>query len=347
MLKSLRLVNFTVFPEATFDFGRQLNVIVGENGLGKTHVMKAAYCVLAVSAVGAKEAGGDPTKAYLQTALANKLRGVFKPDAIGRLARRQAGRNRCEVECDFDESNFDLAFSFNTASKSEVAIVKAPSAWIDEVPIYLPTRELLTIFPGFVSLYETTHLAFPETWRDTAMLLGAPLARGAREKKIKQLLEPLEKAMGGSVELDESGRFCLNTETGRIEMHLVAEGLRKLAMIGRLIANGSLLDKGYLFWDEPDANLNPKLVKLVASTILNISQSGVQVFIATHSPFLLREMHILQSTKALDNRFFGLHAKEGGAGVTPGKTMDDISALHEALAQSERYLDVEANVTKP
>ncbi len=56
-------------------------------------------------------------------------------------------------------------------------------------------------------------------------------------------------------------------------------------MIARLIATGSLLDKGALFWDEPEANLNPKLVKLVARAILNISQSGIQVFIATHSLF--------------------------------------------------------------
>jgi hypothetical protein len=52
------------------------------------------------------------------------------------------------------------------------------------------------IYPGFVSLYETTHLEFEETWRDTCILLGAPLARGPREGKIKQLLAPLELAMG-------------------------------------------------------------------------------------------------------------------------------------------------------
>jgi recombinational DNA repair ATPase RecF len=94
LLKLLRLRNFTVFPEADLEFGKHLNVIVGENGLGKTHVLKAAYCVLAVSARGAKDSGSaNPTKGYLQTAIANKLRGVFKPDELGRLARRQAGRN--------------------------------------------------------------------------------------------------------------------------------------------------------------------------------------------------------------------------------------------------------------
>ena len=112
MLQSLHLKNFTVFPDVRFTFGKHLNVIVGENGLGKTHVLKAAYCVLAVSARGAKDSGNaTPTKNYLQTTLANKLRGVFKPDEIGRLARRQAGRNRSEVACHFEDQSYDLGFS--------------------------------------------------------------------------------------------------------------------------------------------------------------------------------------------------------------------------------------------
>jgi predicted ATPase len=348
MLRSLHLRNFTVFPDANFKFGRHLNVIVGENGLGKTHVLKAAYSVLAVSARGAKDSGNfNPTKAHLQTAIANKLRGVFRPDEIGRLARRQAGRSRSEVECDFEEKKFHLGFSLNTSSKSEVTVDHTPSAWIAETPVYLPTRELLTISPGFVSLYATTHLPFEETWNDTTILLGAPLAKGAREKKIRQLLVPLEEAMDGTVDLDDSGRFYLKTKTGRFEMHLVAEGLRKLAMIARLIATGSLLDKGYLFWDEPESNLNPKIIKTVARTILQIAASGIQVFIATHSLFLMRELYILQHQEfvKLDTCCFGLHSgAEGAVRVQQGKTMDDvgdISTLDEQLAQSERYLDAE------
>jgi len=344
MLRSLHLRNFTVFPDAKFTFGRHLNVIIGENGLGKTHVLKAAYCMLAVSARGAKDSGNtNPTKSYLQVAMANKLRGVFKPDEIGRLARRQAGRNRSEVACHFDDSACDFEFSFNTASKSEVTIDQSPQAWTEDVPVYLPTRELLTIYPGFVSLYETTHLEFEETWRDTAILLGAPLAKGARERKIRELLQPLEEAMGGTVELDLSGRFYVRTQNGRFEMHLVAEGLRKLAMLARLIANGSLLDKGYLFWDEPDANLNPKLVKLIARTILNISQTGIQVFIATHSLFLLREIYILQQAEfhTIDTRHFSLRDGEEGVSVRQGETVEDIgeiALLDEELMQSERYI---------
>jgi predicted ATPase len=350
MLDSLSVTNFTAFPEADFTFANGLNVIIGENGAGKTHILKLAYSAIYVCAKLNKElSSANLTKTLLQTAIANKLKAVFKPDELGRLARRDLrGRQRCVVTYWFSQPTHRLEFSFNTVSRSEVAVDKVPSACVNKLPVYLPTRELLTIYPGFVSLYETTHLPFEETWRDTCVLLGAPLAKGPREKRIKELVVPLEKAMGGKIELDGAGRFYLNIPGGSMEMHLVAEGLRKLAMIARLIATGSLVDKGFLFWDEPESNLNPKMIKVIARTILRLCQSGIQVFIASHSLFLIRELDILLHAaefKGITARFFGLRRGDDGVGVQQGDTIDDIGqidALQEELSQSDRYLEAEA-----
>jgi energy-coupling factor transporter ATP-binding protein EcfA2 len=348
VIESLTLKDFTVFKDAKIDFAAGLNVIVGENGTGKTHVLKLAYSLTYVCAR-SREPGTAPTKTYLQTTIANKLTAVLRPDELGRLARRdRRGRQRSEVRCNYRPPTNELAFSFNTASRSEVSVDRAPSAWIDKLPVYLPTRELLTLFPGFVSLYETSYLPFEETWRDTSILLGAPLARGPREKRIKELLVPLEEAMNGKVELDEGGRFYLNSGGVSTEMHLVAEGLRKLAMVARLIATGSLVDKGFLFWDEPESNLNPRVIRTVAQTIVHLAQSGIQVFVATHSLFLLRELELLlqqPENQKTERRFIGLHRRDGGVEVMQGTSVDeigDISALDEELRQSDRYLEVEA-----
>src|SRR5580658_7274459 len=103
MLESIALKNFTAFSEADFKFANGLNVIIGENGAGKTHVLKVAYSAIYVCARGNKEPGSaNPTKANLQTAIANKLNGVFKPDRLGRLARRdRRGRQHTDVSCSF------------------------------------------------------------------------------------------------------------------------------------------------------------------------------------------------------------------------------------------------------
>ncbi len=344
MLKRMTIKNLTVFPEADLEFGNNLNVFVGENGTGKTHLLKMAYSVLGVIAEeGRKSLVTTPTKSLLQTRLAEKLINVFRPESLGRLARRKQGRERCDISLRFDQEE-SITFSFATNSKSEVGIEKLPARWFTVLPAYLPTRELLTIFPNFVSVYEGHYLEFEETWRDTCLLLGAPLQRGPREKRIGELLDPLEKAMGGSIELDKNGRFYLKSAEGRMEMSLVAEGLRKLGMLSRLIATGSLLDRGYLFWDEPEANLNPRLIKWVAKSILDLSAAESQIFIATHSLFLLRELEILLSEKNRKNvktRFFGLHQTKDGVVINQGFSVDeigDISMLDEELEQSDRFL---------
>ena len=75
MLTRLVLKNFTVFSEVDFRFAPGLNVIVGENGAGKSHILKVAYSVAAVSARGEKDSGSPtPTKSYLAAAVAKKMR---------------------------------------------------------------------------------------------------------------------------------------------------------------------------------------------------------------------------------------------------------------------------------
>ncbi|MFQ1856048.1 AAA family ATPase [Aeromonas veronii] len=46
MLKEATFKNFTSLPSDTLFFGPGLNVIVAENGCGKTHLLKAIYSLL-------------------------------------------------------------------------------------------------------------------------------------------------------------------------------------------------------------------------------------------------------------------------------------------------------------
>jgi len=348
MLKSLDIQALTLFASEQLCFSPGLNVIVGENGAGKTHLLKAAYSLLAVSAQSA-EANETPTKAFLQKALADKLIAVFRPDSLGRLASRRQGRSRCHLAAHFDDSRCDLALSFASNAENQVAIEQVPGAWLDKLPVYLPTRELLSLYPGFISMYRNQYVDFDETWYDTSLLLGRPGIRGVKEKQVKELLGILEEAMGGKVEQDRSGRFYFNPESGaRLEIPLVAEGLRKLAMLARLVVTGSLLDKGYLFWDEPEANLNPRLIRQIAKVLVALSRQGIQVFVATHSLFLLREIEMLLAAVKDTARFFALAQSENFlVKISQSNSLDDIEPLvllDEEVQQGDRFIAYDAGV---
>lgn len=346
MISSLEVKNFTAFPGARLDFAKGLNVIVGENATGKTHLLKLPYAVMAVSAEeGRKRDARQPTKAFLQTRVAEKIVNVFRPDEgrLGRLARRRQGRNRCEVKVNFQSRGTSIGFNFASQNKSEVVVDGLPSKWVDRMPVFLPPRELLTIYPGFVSLYDTHYVEFEETWRDTCLLLGAPMQRGPRERTIARLLKPLEDQIGQVVE--RNGRFYLRqSHRGNLEMPLVAEGWRKLAMLARLIATGSLDYRGALFWDEPESNLNPKLIREVAKAILRVCGAGVQVFVATHSLFLFREFEILLNSGfwKVESRYFALRRVDDSVEISQSSEVDSIEPLlllDEELEQSDRFLE--------
>lgn len=343
----MKITNLTMFAEADLSFASGLNVIIGENGCGKSHLLKTAYSLIAASAEeGRKTNSTSPTKTLMQRVYAEKLVNVLRPESLGRLARRKQGRERCELSLAFDNADLNLTLDFSTSSKSEVVINQLNSDWQPKAPVFLPTRELLTLYPGFVSIYDNHYLEFDETYRDACLLLGAPALKGPRESKAAMLLKPLEKAMSGKVILDSNGRFYLSSPgQGKMEMPLVAEGLRKLAMLARLIGTGSLLDKGYLFWDEPESNLNPKLTKLIAEMVLHLCNNGIQVFIATHSLFLLRELEVLSSKKSfkgISQRYFSLCPNENGVEVEQADSIEHIQTLvvlDEELHQSQRYME--------
>ena len=142
----------------------------------------------------------------------------------------------------------------------------------------------------------------------------------------------------------ENERFYIATNQERLEMPLVAEGIRKIAMLTYLIMNGSIQKGSTLFWDEPESNLNPKMMVQLAETLVILSSWGIQIFIATHSLFLLRELKIQLTKQPIPARFFALKPDKNSVTVNQGDSMeelDPIAALDADLEQSERYLELE------
>lgn len=334
MITSLELRNFTVFTEANLEFSPQLNVIVGENGTGKTHLLKVMYAFLSV---GFSSLRGHNA---IFPSVHDKFENVFRADGIWSLAKAgTTGTSDSQAKLFLGTEGKYISTNFITGNSavdlSDINISR---------PVYLPARELLTVYPNFVSVYETTSLEFDETWRDTCVLLGAPLKKNLENGEIGKMLSALEGILGGKL-INQDGRFYVRTKGMLIEAPLLAEGHRKLAMLAQLIANGSIQKGSVLFWDEPEANLNAKLIRQMAQIIMVLAHEGVQVFIATHSLFLLKEIEILNvmgEDGPVKTRFFGLHPAKDGVQVMQGDTGDDIgeiTALDEELKQTDRFLE--------
>lgn len=96
--------------------------------------------------------------------------------------------------------------------------------------------------------------------------------------------------------------------------------------------NGSLDAAHVLFWDEPEANLNPSLLREVAGTLLGLTRMGVQIFIATHSYVLLKEIDLQRASKDIVRLYAMAQDKNRAVQVTPA---DDYAGLEPNLIASE------------
>ena len=60
--------------------------------------------------------------------------------------------------------------------------------------------------------------------------------------------------------------------------------------------------------DEPEANLNPKLMKKLVQVLLELSRNGQQIVLATHDYALLKWLDLLTDKDKEDHvRFHALH----------------------------------------
>ena len=91
---------------------------------------------------------------------------------------------------------------------------------------------------------------------------------------------------------------------------MTAEGYRKIGVLHRLLCNGSINPgtTGVLLWDEPEANLNPKLMKKLVQVLLELSRNGQQIVLATHDYVLLKWLDLLIDNGKEDHvRFHALY----------------------------------------
>jgi energy-coupling factor transporter ATP-binding protein EcfA2 len=279
-LTAIKLENFTAFSKLELRPSPGINVFIGANGTGKTHLMKLAYAACDISKT--------------QSSFAEKLIRVFLPSgrALGRLVKRQQGSVRGVAELHRDTLKLRISFS-NHATVPDSAEVAGARQWAS-CPIqsvYIPVKEMLSNAPGFRSLYSQREIHFEEIYADILDRAYRPPLRGKIDRERRRLLDNLQTLIDGQVRIKDE-EFFLRNKQGNLEFSLLAEGMRKLGLLWILIQNGTLLNGSVLFWDEPEANLNPKLFGPLIEILLELQRLGVQVFLATHDYVILKEIDL-------------------------------------------------------
>ena len=240
-LTRVRLERFTAFEELDLELSPGINVLVGANGTGKTHLMKVCYAACEVSKTG--------------EAFTEKLVRVFLPSRRGhwRLVKRHRGGSQATIEVFRGTESLKTSFA-NRAPIPRFTDGFQNRKWEDTQTdsVYIPVKEMLANASGFRSLYASREVHFEAVYSDVHDRAFLPPLR-ARSDTFGHLLREIREVLGGSVSIRNEEFFL-----GGLEFSLLAEGLRKLGLLWLLIRNGTLACGSVLFWDEPETNLNPR-----------------------------------------------------------------------------------------
>jgi ABC-type branched-subunit amino acid transport system ATPase component len=354
MLKRLYLKNFTVFADANFEFSPGLNVLVGTNGTGKSHVLKVGYAVDAARfntnnqgfTINSQGANDLATVAWT-SGLYRLLPEMFMSGQLAPLIRWNA-TNKAVIKADFGASEellFELTpASMNAEGTASIKILLAPVSTTEVFrSVFIPAKEILSLswmLPGSEQIkapIERNYLDLLHLLR--RLPLQAPLS--------PQAIQALFEVLGGEVQEEGDKYYLVDAAGRRTGINMVAEGLRKFGTLQKLLTNGSLTRNNTLYWDEPEANLNPALLRKLAAILAELARQGFQIILATHSTDLLKEFHILSRQKdaqPLPIKYFGLNAEPGEAtrivSTDNFEYLPDVVALSEELKQADELEEI-------
>lgn len=286
--QSIKLKNFTVFTNCEIALEAGINVFLGENGTGKTHILKLLY------------SAAQATRHDIS--FSRKIVGTMQPDdmCMHRLLSRTRGNSASSVTVFASNetgSTRKLQVAFSKQTKKWNAKTTGEQTWEKDFPkvssIFIPVREILSNCHNLPAAVNTGNIRFDDTYVDIINSAKIDISTGRDTSARRKLLDSLEKLTKGKVSYDErADEFYLRVGNSRQEFNLIAEGIRKVALLWQLVKNGTLEKGSVLFWDEPEANLNPSCIPVIAAFLVALQQAGVQIFLATHDYMLSKYLEL-------------------------------------------------------
>ncbi|MCK9225756.1 MAG: ATP-binding protein [Candidatus Muirbacterium halophilum] len=351
MIKELKLQNFTVFNDINIDFSPKINIIIGENGTGKSHLLKLAY-----SLCNSKKKDNQLyfSEEENESIISENLIKYFMPEdnILTKLKNSKNKNKKTMVFADFENNGevSNIKFEFNKNSKNVKINKNNNFEYYNKISTFIPAKEVISIMKGFSSLYEKYQLSFDKTYYDLCVQLDLPEIRYEKLfEKSKWIIKDIEKICGGSFKFYGSGKVTFVSDNTKDEYsaNTIAEGFRKAGILARLLKVGLINpgESGPLFWDEPEANFNPKLIKKIVEILLELARNGQQIIIATHDYILLKWFDVLSDKNKDDHILYHSLQKTEKSEIIV-KTTEDYSEINDS-AIFETYREIfDSEITK-
>ena len=288
MFNKITLKNFGPLDEVVWHNLGNVNLVIGENGCGKTFILKALYSTIRTLE---EYKRGDDKRSESEI-LADKLYWTFQTDKIGDLVTKGAeSALSCTVE--FDQQTFSYSFGKDT-NKKIISLENNVSPRSSN-SIFIPAKEILSLQQIILKSRDTEkEFGFDDTCLDLARALLQPVGHGRSYTSFASSRKNLESLLGGKVEYEKNkNQWQYKKGKQAYPISVTAEGIKKIAILDTLLGNRYLNTQSILFIDEPESSLHPVAINQLLDIIADLAKSGIQFFLASHSYFVVKKLYLI------------------------------------------------------
>lgn len=291
-IQSVQMKNYGNLPEFYCNGFSNMNLVIGENATGKTFLLKSLYSAVRVMEDYKR---GDDIRPMTDV-LSDKLRWTFQADRLGDLVTRSAEEG-LSFRMKSDQQEMALEYQFSQSAMTKVGSVAAPTAQKTGNSIFIPAKEVLSLFSIILKSREVDKsFGFDDTYYDLVKALQIAPSRGKNYTVFAEARKALNLVVDGKVDYDEQvGRWYYRNSNGqKFSIGATAEGVKKISIMDRLLANGFLSKDSVIFIDELESALHPTAICDFLEMLAGVSnEMGIQVFISTHSYFVIKKMYLI------------------------------------------------------
>ena len=290
-IESIELKNFTVFKNLKVNFSKGINVIIGENGTGKTQLIKAIYADIQI----AKSKNIDDISKYFKSVNVNYLFFVKQLKPLFLEVKASKIDNKSDKKCLMGKLELEInGINTSLGSDGECSYeISYPSKEINCT--FIPAKDMLTHSKGLVSMADKfSEFPFDKTLIDI-IKIAQQWQLNKPPKIALKILPILERMMGGKIVI-ESEEFYIKKDNGEmVNFAVEAEGLKKIGLLWQLLMNENITENSVLLWDEPEANINPKFIPELVEILIELQKNGVQIFVTTHDYMFAKYFEVKRS----------------------------------------------------
>lgn len=288
MIQKVTIENLGTIDEIKFDKFQNINLIIGENGTGKSFFLKSLYS--AMKTVEEYRRGEDIRST--SDILSERLRWCFQTEKLGDIVKKGNG-----VPLNFEMQWNDQIFSYGFTEKTTAKVLNVTNEIepLNSNSIFIPAKEVLSLFNIILKSREIDKVfGFDDTYYDLVKALRIPPQRGKNYKVFSKSRKTLEDIIDGRVEFDDSAnKWYYRKGKQKFSIGATSEGIKKIAILDRLLGNGYLTKSSVIFIDEIESALHPTAISDFLDIIDIIAfDMGIQVFIASHSYFVIKKLYL-------------------------------------------------------